>query len=87
MAIIDMPLDELKKYMGINPSPSDMDLYWQKALAEMKEVEPAVELIKSDFATDFADCYDMYFTGVRNARIHVKLIYTKEYHEAGSCSP
>jgi cephalosporin-C deacetylase len=77
MAVIDLPLDELKVYTGSSPKPADFDSYWEKALAEMRGVDPQIELIKSDFITDFADCYDMYFTGVRGARIHVKLLKPK----------
>lgn len=72
MPLIDMPLSELQKYEGKNPRPADFDAYWDKALAEMKKVEPAVELVPSSFKAPFADCYDLYFTGVRGARIHVK---------------
>ena len=77
MAVVDMPLEELKKYHGINPCPADMDEYWDSAIAEMKAVDPQVELIKSDFTVPFADCFDMYFTGVRGARIHAKLLKPK----------
>ena len=71
MAVVDMPLDELREYMGINPCPADFDQFWETGLAEMRSVDPQVELVQSDFKTDFADCFDLYFTGVRSARIHV----------------
>ncbi len=49
MPIIDMPLEELKVYQGRNPKPDDFDAYWDKALAEMRAVDPQVELKKAAF--------------------------------------
>lgn len=77
MAVVDMPLDELKKYKGTNPCPADFDKYWEKGLAEMNSINPELEINKADFQTAFADCYDMYFTGVHNARIYAKLLIPK----------
>lgn len=70
MPLIDMPLEELKKYNGISPRPDDFDTYWDDALSEMHAVDPQIELIPSEFKTSFAECFDMYFTGVEGARIH-----------------
>lgn len=77
MPLIDMPLDELKKYNGSSPCPPDMDEYWDRAIAEMKATDPGVELIPSRFQVPFAECFDLYFTGVRGARIHAKYIRPK----------
>ena len=74
MPIIDMPLEELQRYQGTNPRPEDFDEYWDKALAEMQAVDPEVELIPSDFQVPSAECFDLYFTGVRGARIHAKYL-------------
>ena len=49
MPLIDMPLDELKKYKGRYPRPADFDQYWDKSLAEMRAIDPNIELIKSEF--------------------------------------
>ena len=78
MPLIDMPLEELKKYNGINPCPVDMDEYWEKAIAEMKAIDPKVELVPSSFQVPFAECFDLYFTGVKGARIHAKYLRPKE---------
>jgi cephalosporin-C deacetylase len=77
MPIIDMPLEELRNYHGISVKPDDFDDYWTKALAEMNAVDPQITITKADFQVSFADCYDMYFTGVRGARIYSKLIKPK----------
>ncbi|RXZ84277.1 acetylxylan esterase [Paenibacillaceae bacterium] len=72
MPLIDMPMEKLTEYAGKNPKPDDFDAYWDRAIAEMKAVSPNVELVPSEFQTPGAECFDLYFTGVRNARIHAK---------------
>ena len=74
----DMPFEELEQYRGTNPKPDDFDRYWTDAIAEMKAVDAQVELVPADFQTNIADCFHMYFTGVRGARIHVKLLRPKQ---------
>lgn len=77
MPMLDMPIEELRQYKGINPRPDDFDTYWDNALKEMKSVDPKVTLVPSQFQTPFAECFDMYFTGVREARIHVKYLHPR----------
>lgn len=73
MPLIDMPLEELKTYQGLNPKPADFDKFWDDSLAEMRAVDPNMELVPAGFQTPQAECLDMYFTGVGGARIHAKL--------------
>lgn len=77
MPAIDMPLEQLKVYEGRNPRPSDFDAYWDRALAELRAVDPQIELVPSKFQTPQAECFDLYFTGVRGARIHAKYLRPK----------
>jgi cephalosporin-C deacetylase len=63
--------------MGVNVKPDDINEYWDRALAEMKAIDPDVELIPADFSTPYADCYHMYFTGVGGARVYAKFIKPK----------
>jgi len=77
MPLIDMPLEQLHQYEGRNPRPADFDQYWERALTEMRAVNPQVELVPSSFQVPFAECFDLYFTGVRGARIHVKYVRPK----------
>lgn len=77
MPLIDMPLEKLKEYGGRNPRPRDFDAYWDKALAEMRAVRPDVKLVPHDAGAGFADCFDLYFTGVGGARIHAMLLRPK----------
>ncbi len=78
MPLVDMPLEQLRTYAGRNPRPADFDAYWDKALSEMHSLDAKVELVKAPFQTSFAECFDMYFTGVRGARIHAKLLRPKK---------
>ena len=72
--LFDMPLEQLKTYQGKNPRPADFDAFWDRGLAEMRKINPKTELKRSDFQTPFAECSDMYFTGVGKARVHAKLL-------------
>lgn len=82
MPLIDFPLEQLQTYQGISPRPPDFDDYWERALNEMKSVDPQLELIPAQFQVPIADCFELYFTGVRGARIHAKYIRPK-----GSAAP
>jgi cephalosporin-C deacetylase len=77
MPMIDMPLEELEAYPGITPKPDDFDRYWEEALEEMQAVDPAVELVPSEFQCPQADCFHLYFTGVGGARVHAKYLRPK----------
>ncbi len=77
MPCLDMPLEKLREYKGINPKPSDFDEYWDKALEEMRGVDPEIEFKPSKFQVSGAECYDMYFTGVGGSRIYCKHLRPK----------
>lgn len=81
MPLIDMPLEKLKEYKGINPCPSDFDEFWDKSLAEMRSIDPKVELVPSEFQASFAECFDLFFTGVGGSRIHAKYLRPKNVKE------
>ena len=77
MAVVDMPLEQLQKYTGISPRPDDFDQYWERALNEMRSTDPEISITKADFQAPTVDCYDLYFTGVKGARIYAKPLKTK----------
>ncbi|MFC1996241.1 acetylxylan esterase [Chloroflexota bacterium] len=81
--LFDMPYEDLLTYEGTNPKPADFEAYWNTSLAEMKALDPQVELVPSEFQTDFAECYHMYFTGVGGARVHAKLLKPKGAQKPG----
>ena len=75
--LFDMPLEKLYEYQGTNPKPADFDSFWDDSIAEMKSIDAEIELRPSKFSVPFADCFDLYFTGVKGARIHAKYIRPK----------
>jgi cephalosporin-C deacetylase len=77
MPVFEMPLEQLKTYQGRNPRPADFDSYWDTAIAEMKAVKANVELVPHDLKASFAECFDLYFTGVGEARVHAKYLRPK----------
>ncbi|MCE5198392.1 MAG: acetylxylan esterase [Armatimonadota bacterium] len=83
MPLIDMPLEELKSYQGRNPRPKDLDEYWDTALAEMKSIDPQVELVPCKTESRNVEYFDLYFTGVGGARIHAK--YLRPKNISGKC--
>lgn len=83
MPLLDMPLEKLRQYEGRNPRPRDFDEFWETALEEMRAVDPAVELVPAPISAPFADCYDLYFTGVRGARVHAKYLRPKQQTQPG----
>ncbi|MBN2302201.1 MAG: acetylxylan esterase, partial [Lentisphaerae bacterium] len=74
MPIIDMPLERLKTYMGVNPCPNDMDEFWDTSIAEMKALDANVELRLAEFQVPFAECFDLRFTGVDGSRVYSKYV-------------
>jgi len=81
MPAVDMPLEELKTYGGINPRPDDFDAYWEKALAELDRVDPEITLEPAAFQVPSADCLNLRFTGTGGSRIHMKYIRPKGAEE------
>jgi cephalosporin-C deacetylase len=76
--LVDMPLEQLKTWTGRNPRPADFDAYWDRALAEMRAVDAELELVPHDIGADAgAECFDLWFTGVRGARIHAQYLRPK----------
>src|SRR3990172_6870518 len=74
MPLIDMPLEQLRSYTGRNPRPEDHTTYWNRALTEMRGIDPQVELVPADFQAPGVECFHLYFTGVRGARVHAKYL-------------
>ncbi len=70
----DLPIEQLTAYQGKNPRPSDFDSFWDSSLAEMRSIDPKVELIAAEFQAPNVECFHLFFTGVDNARIHAKLL-------------
>ena len=74
MPNIDMPLDQLKTYRGVSPKPADFDNFWSEALDEVKSTHAALEMKPAYFQLAGFECRDLFFNGVRNGRVHAKMI-------------
>lgn len=73
----DFSLEQLKTYRGLNPKPVDFEAFWERSLAEMRSIDPKIELIEAEFQAPSARCYHLFFTGVGGARVHAKLLHPK----------
>ena len=74
MPNFEMPLDQLRSYKGRNPRPADFDAYWDRALSELDATNPQAELVPHPSPATFAECFDLWFTGVGQARIHAQYV-------------
>ena len=74
MPMIDMPLEQMRTYMGITPCPADFDEYWDEAIAEADSLDYNAEFVEKAFPAKGVKCYDLYFTGTKGARIHAMLV-------------
>src|SRR6478752_1245199 len=82
MPIFDLPVDQLRLYTGRNPRPSDFDAYWSQALADLDQVDPAVQIAPVPHPTPVADLFDLYFIGVGGARIFAKYLRPRGVSDA-----
>ncbi len=74
MPVFELSLDELRTYQGRNPRPDDFDSFWSAALDELRDVVPEVHLEPVPHPTPIAECFDLTFTGVRDARVYAKYL-------------
>ncbi|MDR1971116.1 MAG: acetylxylan esterase [Treponema sp.] len=72
--LIDLPIPELFTYGGRNPRPADHDAYWDRAMGELDALDLRPELIPAEFSPAFAQCFDLWFTGVGGVRIHARYV-------------
>lgn len=77
MPMVDMPLEELKKYQGSSPCPKDIDEFWDRSLEEMNAVDPMPTYTPHDFVSKIADCYDLYFKSTKGATIYARFARPK----------
>lgn len=74
MPVFEMPLEQLREYKGRNPKPADFDAYWDRALQELDATPTKVELVAHPSVANFAECFDLWFTGTSGARIHAQYL-------------
>ena len=78
MPVLDMPLEKLREYRGVNPRPQDFDTYWDESLQEMHGIAPDPEYREAEFQAPGVHCQDLFFTGVGGARVHARLVCPPE---------
>lgn len=78
MPNIDMPLEELKKYMGSSPKAPEFDEFWDKKVNEIKKIEPNYKMELAELQFNGVICYDLYFIGQDGARIYCKYARPQE---------
>ena len=76
----DMPVNELKEYRGTNPKP---DAFNEFGLRDLSKQSMDYELIPANFSSRVAECSDLYFTGIGDAKIHCQLVRPKNQKEKG----
>ncbi len=74
MSQLDFPLEQLKQYKGTNPIPEDIDEYWDLSLKELETFSWDVNISPSEFQVPFAECFDLYYTGLGGVRVYAKYI-------------
>ncbi len=77
MPIVDMPLEKLQTYQGVNPRPDDFDEFWDRSLAEMRAIDPKPQFKPYPFPSKIGDCYELTFTSTKGAKIYAKFIKPK----------
>ncbi len=82
MPLIDMPLEELYKYQGRNPRPANFDSYWDTALAEMRAIDPQIELKPLLSYSTQVEAFELTFTGVGGARVYAKYLRPRNFNGA-----
>ena len=81
MPLVDMPLEQLLTYTGRGSRPADFEEFWDHSVAEMQALEPQIELRPYPLKASFAECFDLYFTGMGGARLHAKYLRPKNAAE------
>lgn len=65
MALFDLPLSELWKYLPEREEPEDFDDFWKETLEESRKypLDPVFE--KVDFGLELVETYDVTFLVIR----------------------
>ena len=74
MPQIDMPLEQLRNYKGINPKPDDFDMYWANSLKELQSVDPMISFEEDSLHYPGVKLYHMFYRSIGNAKIHAKVL-------------
>ncbi len=77
MPLVDMPLEQLLQYQGINPKPVDFDAYWDRAINQLNNTPDEISLTPFPLTASFAEAFELRFKGVGGSEVYVKYIRPK----------
>ncbi|MDP4153816.1 MAG: alpha/beta fold hydrolase [Bacillota bacterium] len=80
MPMFEMPLEKLKEYKGSSPCPDDFDEYWDRALKEIRSIDPSPVVTPAAFQSEFTECNDMYYTSAGFGKVYAKYLKPKNDH-------
>lgn len=73
MPCLDMSVEKLFAYQGMNPRPDDIDVFWDVEIQKMEALGTAFTRKPADFKVPGVILEDCYFTGINGASIYFKL--------------
>ncbi|MBE7025566.1 MAG: acetylxylan esterase [Ruminococcaceae bacterium] len=65
------------EYKGSSLRPKDFDAYWEDALKEVNALDYKEKFSRKEFPSQFADMYELRYTGTKGARIYAKVCMPK----------
>ncbi len=69
-----LKVDELLKYNGISPCPSDIDIFWDEQVKLVEELDDNLVMKKSEFTSSGVEMFDCWFTGIEGAKVYFKYL-------------
>ncbi|RYG38975.1 acetylxylan esterase [bacterium] len=81
-----MPLNDLERYHGRNPRPSDFDAFWDRSLGESAALPLNLSREPAPLQFASATAESLFFDGTGGARIHAKLLLPKSPNGAAIVS-
>ena len=74
---MNMSLERMQEYLGINECPEDLDAYWDEGIREMEALGTDC-VLEEVMSLPNALCYDLWFTGVGGAKVHAIFVRPRE---------
>jgi len=78
MALLDLPLDQLKTYLPAREEPPDFDAFWQRTLEEARAHPLDARFAPADFGLRTVETYDVTFNGYGGQPIKGWLILPRQ---------
>ncbi len=85
MALIDMPLSELKNYRPDRNEPADFDDFWQRSIAETRQQPLNAQFEPVDFGLQTVDAFDVTFAGYGGQPVKGWLLLPRQRTEPLPC--